>query len=242
MADRNPTLQPSPVEKEAAWPRRYLSRASSGEKSSSGEIEHFSISRESFDSYRRSFVRVRPCVPCHGRGGSLGPGARPAQFIALVFDGRIGPSLDVSQQLDTDVPLSQDICAKSPIVTTDAAPRGSLDSARFPRLPRSAVGERRFGQEPPTPEESFEDVGLNDDTNKHQPPHQSTKKWGLFSRFGSDTPDNSPATGGGSQTMSRFLRKRGQSGQGAELGSIPSLAMDPPPTAPSSLQEQEVQA
>lgn len=27
-------------------------------RSSSGDIEHFSISRESFDSYRRSFVRL----------------------------------------------------------------------------------------------------------------------------------------------------------------------------------------
>lgn len=52
-------LPPSPVEKEAIWPRRYLSRNSTDTKSSvggGGEIEHFSISRESFDSYRRSFV------------------------------------------------------------------------------------------------------------------------------------------------------------------------------------------
>ena len=50
-------LPPSPVEKEPTWPRRYLSRNSTDTKSSvGGEIEHFSISRESFDSYRRSFV------------------------------------------------------------------------------------------------------------------------------------------------------------------------------------------
>ncbi|KAL2129786.1 hypothetical protein VTI74DRAFT_7300 [Chaetomium olivicolor] len=49
-------LPPSPIEKEATWPRRYLSRTSSDKSSVvSGEIEHFSISRESFDSYRRSF-------------------------------------------------------------------------------------------------------------------------------------------------------------------------------------------
>lgn len=58
-------LPPSPVEKEApTWPKRYLSRQSSeakreGGATASGEIEHFSISRESFDSYRRSFV----CFP-----------------------------------------------------------------------------------------------------------------------------------------------------------------------------------
>lgn len=50
-------LPPSPThEKEAAWPTRYLSsRKSTDTRSSIGDIEHFSISRESFDSYRRSF-------------------------------------------------------------------------------------------------------------------------------------------------------------------------------------------
>ncbi|KAK4240696.1 hypothetical protein C8A03DRAFT_41808 [Achaetomium macrosporum] len=49
-------LPPSPIEREVPWPRRYLSRTSSDKSSvGSGEIEHFPISRESFDSYRRSF-------------------------------------------------------------------------------------------------------------------------------------------------------------------------------------------
>ncbi|KAK4149763.1 hypothetical protein C8A00DRAFT_18599 [Chaetomidium leptoderma] len=48
-------LPPSPVEREAAWPRRYLARTSSDNNKSGSELEHFSISRESFDSYRRSF-------------------------------------------------------------------------------------------------------------------------------------------------------------------------------------------
>ncbi|KAL2118970.1 hypothetical protein VTJ04DRAFT_5929 [Mycothermus thermophilus] len=55
-------LPPSPTEREAVWPRRYLSRTSSDHRRSTsssgvtgGEIEHFPISRESFDSYRRSF-------------------------------------------------------------------------------------------------------------------------------------------------------------------------------------------
>ncbi|KAK3330845.1 hypothetical protein B0H66DRAFT_545030 [Apodospora peruviana] len=212
-------LPPSPTEREATWPRRYLSRASSDTKSSmSGEIEHFSISRESFDSYRRSF----------------------------------------------------DICAKSPVVgaTTDPAPqRQSLDSAnaRFPRLPRSALYERRFEREPPTPEEGFEDVGLNDDNKQQQRHAAPPKKRGFFSKFGQSDPAipantnqdvPSPTTSGGGgiigvggnlQTMtSRFLpgRKRGQSiGQGAELGAMPVTAADNRPTsAVSSLQEQEVQS
>ncbi|KAK0613043.1 hypothetical protein B0T17DRAFT_593255 [Bombardia bombarda] len=197
-------LPPSPVEREATWPRRYLSRASSDTKSSSGEIEHFSISRESFDSYRRSF----------------------------------------------------DICAKSPIVVTDLMPRQSLDSSRFSRLPRSSLHERRFERAPPTPEESFEDVGLNDDNKQQQ--HPQSKKRNFFSKFGSDTaatattttttttttPDVPVATGGGNmQAMSRFLpgRKRAQSGQGAELEAMP-IAADRPPTPDSALQEQEVEA
>ncbi|KAM7192239.1 hypothetical protein V8F20_008941 [Naviculisporaceae sp. PSN 640] len=200
-------LPPSPVEREAVWPRRYLSlsRSSSDTKhSSQGEIEHFSISRESFDSYRRSF----------------------------------------------------DISAKTPI-TADVAPRQSLDS-RFPRAsPRSSVLKqqqqelRRFEQrEPPTPEEAFEDVGLNDDGKQNVPP----KRRGFFSKFGADVTTATPVhhdstnpsttTGGGNlQTMSRFLpgRKRGQSGQGAELGAMPISSSERPNTA-TTLQAQEVQS
>lgn len=90
--------------------------------------------------------------------------------------------------------------------------RQSLDSARLPRLPRSAVGDRRFEKEPPTEEEGFEDVGLNDDNTKH------AKKKGFFSRFG-DGSENTAQT----STGSRFHiggRKRGQSGTGEELTNI----------------------
>ncbi|KAL2266595.1 hypothetical protein VTJ83DRAFT_5947 [Remersonia thermophila] len=54
-------LPPSPVEREAVWPRHYLARTSGDHRRSmssagvGGEIEQFPISRESFDSYRRSF-------------------------------------------------------------------------------------------------------------------------------------------------------------------------------------------
>jgi len=152
-------LPPSPPEKKGFWPRRSNpSSASTNTTNSLTEIEPFSISRESFDSYRRSF----------------------------------------------------DISARSPITSSDNG-RQSLDSARLPRLPRSAVGERRFERQPPTTEEGFEDVGLNDDQNK-------PKKKGFFSKFGE------PSEGGNSSpTNSRFHitgRKRGQSGQGAELGNI----------------------
>lgn len=74
------------------------------------------------------------------------------------------------------------------------------------------MNERRFERHPPTAEEGFEDVGLNDDQNK-QP-----KKRGFFSKFGENSEPNAQ-----SPTTSRFHiggRKRGQSGVGEELGSI----------------------
>lgn len=72
--------------------------------------------------------------------------------------------------------------------------------------------DRRFERQPPTAEEGFEDVGLDD--HKQQP----LRKRGFFSKF-SETQDKDFAS---QPSMSRFLpgRKRGQSGQGAELGNM----------------------
>lgn len=63
-------LPPSPVEKSSPpWPARYLSRNSSDKSRGSlgtPENEHFAISRESFDSYRRSFdVSAKSPVTTH---------------------------------------------------------------------------------------------------------------------------------------------------------------------------------
>jgi hypothetical protein len=61
---------------------------------------------------------------------------------------------------------------------------------------------------------SFEDVKLNEET--HKPP--TGKKRGLFARFGIDSDESS-------KNQHNFLgRKRAQSGQGAELGSLPKEA------------------
>jgi len=156
-------LPPSPPEKKSFWPKRSNpSGSSTGTRDSESDIEAFSISRESFDSYRRSF----------------------------------------------------DISAKSPVLPQESFGRQSLDSARMQRLPRSAIGERRFERQPPTAEEGFEDVGLNDEQVKQQ-----TKKRGFFSKFG----EGSESTNVQTPTTSRFHlpgRKRGQSGVGEELGSM----------------------
>ncbi|KAI0025331.1 hypothetical protein F4780DRAFT_323066 [Xylariomycetidae sp. FL0641] len=60
-------LPPSPNEEKGLWPRRApASRTSMDTRSSIGDIEHFSISRESFDSYRRSFdISARSPVIVH---------------------------------------------------------------------------------------------------------------------------------------------------------------------------------
>jgi len=114
--------------------------------------------------------------------------------------------------------LLQDISARSPVARPETGPaRQSFDS-RPSRYPRSAVnGTGRFAKPQPTDEEGFEDVGLNDEVKP--------KKKGLFSRFTNDAPE-SPVSADVSRPNSSHYgfhipgRKRGASGQGAELGNI----------------------
>ncbi|KAI1180513.1 hypothetical protein F4777DRAFT_528207 [Nemania sp. FL0916] len=63
-------LPPSPTDEKGLWPRRLAnSRTSMDTRSSIGDIEHFSISRESFDSYRRSFdICAKAPVTLHDMG------------------------------------------------------------------------------------------------------------------------------------------------------------------------------
>ncbi|CAK7200524.1 hypothetical protein SEUCBS139899_003220 [Sporothrix eucalyptigena] len=139
-------------------------------RTSLGDIEPFSISRESFDSYRRSF----------------------------------------------------DISAKSPITSSSEWTRQSLDSRRPTKpLNGSSMRQTRF----PPADEGFEDVGLDDGRQQTASTHTTSvgasatnaasnfikKRGAFFSKFGSDhTAENAD---------NKFLsgRKRGQSGQGAEL-------------------------
>lgn len=179
-------LPPSPTDKEGLWPRRpATSRTSMDTHSSIGDIEHFSISRESFDSYRRSF----------------------------------------------------DISARAQIVH-DLPPRSSLDSAGFSRVPRTSFRDRCFERQPPTAEEKFEDVGLNDEQkpqpnqNQHQQP---PKRRGLFSRFGDS---QEPNTHSPTMSMARFIpgRKRAPSVHDSELA-----PMERPTSSHSMTEGQEMQ-
>ncbi len=112
----------------------------------------------------------------------------------------------------------KDISARSPVNQHDSpTPRQSLDS-RMARPPRSAIKANQFERPQPTDEEAFEEVGLNDEAK--QPP----KKRGIFSRFGdnSETSGTNDTSRPSSSHRGFHLpgRKRGQSGQGAELGNI----------------------
>ncbi|KAK5284657.1 hypothetical protein LTR16_005090 [Cryomyces antarcticus] len=151
-------------ERKTFWhSKSTVSTTSSNHRSVLSENEPFNISRESFDSYRRSF----------------------------------------------------DISARSPIPDPDVRPRQSLDMRRVP-VSRASVARSRVERPETTAEEGFEDVGLNDEVKP--------KKRGLFARFGdsSETSANTPADAKPTSSHHGFFmgRKRGQSGQGAELGNI----------------------
>jgi len=90
----------------------------------------------------------------------------------------------------------------------------------------------KFNPPETQPEDRFEDIGLDDAINKPK------AKKGFFSRFsdapaetsGSTAPIEVNKPAGGHYTSSFFNRKRGQSGQGAELGNMP-VKVTPAPTA-----------
>lgn len=163
-------LPPSPPERKAFWSSRSNgSSNTSHTRSTLSENEPFNISRESFDSYRRSF----------------------------------------------------DISARSPVLNGENKPRQSLDS-RMAYQPRTSSS---FVRPPPTTaeEEEFENVGLDDGPKP--------KKRGFFSRMtdSSEVPVGAEARPTSSHHGFHFAgRKRGQSGQGAELGSM--NRSDVPPT------------
>ncbi|KAF2722837.1 hypothetical protein K431DRAFT_221350 [Polychaeton citri CBS 116435] len=111
---------------------------------------------------------------------------------------------------------SFDISARSPIIQPSefSRPRASLDSSlRTP--PRSSASYTR--PVPSTKEEDMEDVNL-EEPKPQQPQH---RKKGLFSRLTDSHEPSSDQRPPSSGSWHHFSgRKRGQSGQGAELGSM----------------------
>ncbi|KAH0365257.1 hypothetical protein KCU65_g6244, partial [Aureobasidium melanogenum] len=102
---------------------------------------------------------------------------------------------------------SFDISARSPIIASEGRPRQSLDSSYHRQPPRSSLALNR---PLPTADEGFEDVGLDD---------PKPKKRGFLSRLTDSNDDGPDARPTSSHHGFHFGsgRKRGQSGQGAEL-------------------------
>ncbi|KAI9670556.1 MAG: hypothetical protein M1831_005776 [Alyxoria varia] len=197
-------MPPSPPPEKPRYfsTRSYGSTNSSNYRSVFNENEPFNISRESFDSYRRSFVS----------------GAH--QLIGLLHCGLLNSS-------------QQDISARSPVIGPDTQkPRQSLDS-RSIHLSQPATKGNHINPPEAEPEDKFEDIGLNDEIAK-------PKKQGIFSRFGHSSSEGpNEAQNGNSRPSSShfgshqlFGRRRGASGQGAELGSMPRHDVKSPAPAP----------
>lgn len=132
---------------------------------------------------------------------------------------------------------SFDISGRSPVISGER-PRASLDSRTFQSSPRKSTNLSRPAPVPIPPpmkeEEGFEDVGLNDDP---KPTAAPPKKRGFLSRLTDSNNNEQAAPGATSGQDSKWHfggRKRGQSGQGAELGSMPDRQDTPKPTAPES--------
>lgn len=227
-------LPPSPpaTKTRPFWGHTTSSRSTTSSHRSANPSSHrsdadsqFNISRESFDSYRRSFdisarsPVIRPSLDIPGRsdGGSYG---RPRM------------SLDSRGTSNGMLP-----------------PRASLDSRTFVPPP-TARSSNSFQRPSPLPAQTKEEEpaaaggGFEDVDISEKPSVVAPKKRGLFARItesaGSSSGDvhgeerrpGSAEAGGKSWMPFSSGRRRGQSGQGAELGSMtpPAPALAPAPS------------
>ena len=196
--------QPSPQhEKPTFWhSKSNVSNTSSNYRSLLSENEPFSISRESFDSYRRSFV----CL------------LRPVATTPLM-----------AQDISARSPIQDNVHETYPRQSLDARrsvdTRPSLDVRRSRATPRSSMQQPRHSEShEQVPEEGFEEVGLNDE------PKPQPKKRSLFSRFGDNNHANEKTEErpGSSHHFSLTGRKRAESGAGSELKPMPKPSSETP--------------
>lgn len=129
--------------------------------------------------------------------------------------------------------------------TFQAPPRMSLDARPYPYHPpppRSSISFQRSSQVPAETQEEADDNFEDVDINEPKPQHQA-KKRGIFARI----VDGGSEDGGRNGTESKSSwhhfggRKRGQSGQGAELGAVPKRDAASTPK-PLEAQQQQLQA
>ncbi|KAK5114878.1 hypothetical protein LTR62_002036 [Meristemomyces frigidus] len=201
--DSGTYLPPSPTERRSFWSTTSSRSTTSTNKRPSliSDSDQFSISRESFDSYRRSFdISARSPVIQGLQDGGSRPGRSSLDSRSFYnpprasFESRVGGGLYAPP------------------------PRTSNSFTRTSQVPAETREE-----ESERPQQDFEDVDIADKT----PATASNNKRGLFSRitgYGDHAPASERPTGAGSDGKSWHHfggRKRGQSGQGAELGAIP---------------------
>lgn len=132
-------LPPSPPEKKSFWRRENSSSSSKNRPAVVPPEEQFTISRESFDSYRRSFdISARSPI------SDVAPSRNS-------FDIR----RPVRERASMDVHPSR--------ISLDVPPRMSLDSRPSP--PSRMSLDQRSPRMPPVeePDDGFEDVKLDDD-------------------------------------------------------------------------------
>ncbi|AEO54416.1 hypothetical protein MYCTH_2296969 [Thermothelomyces thermophilus ATCC 42464] len=259
-------LPPSPVEREASWPRRYLSRTSSGRSSSlahrdSGEIDQFPISRESFDSYRRSFDICARSPVVHPITTNAPVTARQSLDSATLRPACFPPRSPLSGQQQHQQHARR--WRGPPTPEESATVAGGSDGARFEDVGlgdqngRTGGGERGssfFFFSHDRDASGTPQVPQAPESQPHQAP-QARKRGFFFGKFGGggggggggvgENGADAPADGGSTGTVvSRLLpglvgggggggRKRAQSGgQGAELGVMPAASrLDGPAAA-----------
>ncbi|KAL9081726.1 MAG: hypothetical protein Q9159_007083, partial [Coniocarpon cinnabarinum] len=189
-------LKPSPpaTDKPRFWTARSTTSTSSSSHRSvfSEDNNPFTISRESFDSYRRSFVsHLIPRRDIHG-------------FVMTSFLLRI-----------------QDISARSPIADQESArTRQSLDAARL-RLPPPRLRDSHINTPETQPEERFEDVGLGDDVTKPKR-QGLLSRFGCHNAQDSSPADTARPSSShfGSQLFTRKRAQSGSAQASAELSSM----------------------
>lgn len=198
--------QPSPQqEKPTFWhSKSNISTTSSNHRAFLGENEPFSISRESFDSYRRSFVGHANLTPHRN------------------------PPRSLCQDISARSPITDCVSETYPRQSLDARrsadTRRSLDVRRSRATPRSSLQQGRPDTRDQVPEEGFEEVGLHDE------PKPQPKKRSLFARFGDNSHANErqeerPTS---SHHFSLTGRKRAESGAGSELKTMPQAFVEVP--------------
>lgn len=149
-----------------------------------------------------------------------------------------------SRRANTD--RKQDISARSPVILPDQKPRISLDSRTFQQpAQRNSSSFHRPLQVPGTQKEEANEnaeVDKMEDVSLEDPKPQPQKKRGMFSRImpdsSSDTHHDRPASADGTKWHHFGGRKRGQSGQGSELGSIPTVKREETPKPESQLRKE----